>query len=279
MNSAKPGNGPQKSGRTGGGKLNRRLVALALPCMAGMLLFYLIPLIGSARYSLMDSVFTQRFVGLENYRTVLCNRNFRMGVCNTAALIALGVPAVFAASLLLALFVQRHGSALHTLRATLLLPMLLPSAAVADAFQKLPLGAPRSVLLSIYLWKNAGFLMLIFLAALQSVPAALYEAAALDGAGVRAMLFHITLPSIAGSAGFAAVLAAAYNLRLFREAYLLYGDYPAEGAYLLQHYMNNHFYKLQYPILAAAALLFFCALLCPAALCGRIRAGRCRKWR
>ena len=75
-----------------GGTLNRRLLLLALPCFAGMLLFYLLPLIGSARYSLLDSAFTQRFVGLEQYCAVLANRNFRVGVFNTVVLAALCVP-------------------------------------------------------------------------------------------------------------------------------------------------------------------------------------------
>ncbi len=257
-----------------GGTLNRRLLLLALPCFAGMLLFYLLPLIGSARYSLLDSAFTQRFVGLEQYCAVLANRNFRVGVFNTVVLAALCVPALLAFSLPLSLFVQRHGTALPALRVALLMPMLLPSAAVTDAFQKFPLGGARGVLFAIYLWKHAGFSTLVFLAALSSVPGELYEAAALDGAGSATRFFRITLPSIAGIVGFVAVLAAAYNLRLFREAYLLYGNYPVDGAYLLQHYMNNHFARLEYPVLTAAALLFFGALLAPAALGAILRERR-----
>lgn len=257
-----------------GGTLNRRLLLLALPCFAGMLLFYLLPLIGSARYSLLDSAFTQRFVGLEQYCAVLANRNFRVGVFNTVVLAALCVPALLAFSLPLSLFVQRHGTALPALRVALLMPMLLPSAAVTDAFQKFPLGGARGVLFAIYLWKHAGFSTLVFLAALSGVPGELYEAAALDGAGSAPRFFRITLPSIAGTVGFVAVLAAAYNLRLFREAYLLYGNYPVDGAYLLQHYMNNHFARLEYPVLTAAALLFFGALLAPAALGAILRERR-----
>lgn len=135
-----------------------------------MLLFYLLPLIGSARYSLLDSAFTQRFVGLEQYCAVLANRNFRVGVFNTVVLAALCVPALLAFSLPLSLFVQRHGTALPALRVALLMPMLLPSAAVTDAFQKFPLGGARGVLFAIYLWKHAGFSTLVFLAALSSVP-------------------------------------------------------------------------------------------------------------
>ena len=116
-----------------GGTLNRRLLLLALPCFAGMLLFYLLPLIGSARYSLLDSAFTQRFVGLEQYCAVLANRNFRVGVFNTVVLAALCVPALLAFSLPLSLFVQRHGTALPALRVALLMPMLLPSAAFKNS--------------------------------------------------------------------------------------------------------------------------------------------------
>ena len=87
-----------------------------------------------------------------------------------------------------------------------------------------------------------------------------YEAAALDGAGRVRVLFGITLPLISGAMLFAAILATAYNLRLFREAYLMFGAYPDDRLYLTQHYMNNHFYKLNYQRLTTASTLFLIVL-------------------
>ena len=241
-------------------RINRRLILLSLPLVAGFLLFYLIPLIGSVRYSFVESAFDQRFIGWKNYIETLGNRNFQLSVRNTLELLLAGVPILVAVSLGLALLVKQVGERPPILRAALVLPMLLPSAAVADVFGKLGISSTRMPLLAIYIWKNAGFQMLIFLAAFSMVPKEIYEAASMDGANGRQLLFRMTLPMISGTIVFSVILAAAYNLRLFREAYVLYGAYPDQSVYLTQHYMNNHFYKLNYQKLTTAASMFSCVL-------------------
>lgn len=233
---------------------------MALPLIALFLLFYIVPLAGSLRYSFTESAFSARFVGLKNYIETISNRNFRLSVKNTAQLLVIGVPLLIGISLLLALLMQRAGERLEVLRCLLVLPMLLPSAAVADVFGKMGAYGARLPVIMIYIWKNAGFLMILFLAAFSMIPREIYEAAALDGAGRARMFFSFTLPLIVPSLLFAVLLAMAYNLRLFREAYLLYGAYPAAEMYLTQHYMNNHFEKLNYQKLTTAASLFFAAL-------------------
>lgn len=65
---------------------------------------------------------------------------------------------------------------------------------------------------------------------------------------------------ISGQVMFSVILAITYNLRLFREAYLMYGAYPDRSVYLVQHYMNNHFSKLNYQNLTSASTLFAFAL-------------------
>jgi len=233
---------------------------LAAPCIAGFLLFYLVPLVGSIRYSWGENAFTQDFVGLKNFIETIQNRNFRLSVKNTLELIVMGVPLLVGSALMLAMLVKNVGDRHPVLRAALLLPMLVPSAAITSVFGELAADAPRVALLMIYVWKNSGFLMLIFLAAFSMVPREVYEAAALDGCGEVRKFVSITLPMIAGPFLFVVLLALSYNLRLFREAYLLYGEYPEASVYLTQHYMNNHFYKLNYQRLTTAATLFFAAV-------------------
>ena len=65
---------------------------------------------------------------------------------------------------------------------------------------------------------------------------------------------------------FALVYLVMVSQRLFREAYVLYGAYPSESIYMVQHYMNNHFARLNYPTLASAAMLltvFLAGLMLP----------------
>ena len=245
-------------------RINNRLLFLALPFILGFLMFYLIPMIGSVRYSFMKSAFDHTFAGISNYLETLNNEYFRLSLKNTLEMILIGVPALMATALLLALFIQSLGKSTPALlQAALILPMLVPSAAVAHVFGKLPVEGPRVPLLAVYVWKNAGFLMLIYLSAFSMIPRAVYEASALDGAGKARMFFSITLPMISGALLFSMILAISYNLRLFREAYLMYGAYPDPSVYLTQHYINNHFYKLNYQKLTSAAVLFLAVLLAP----------------
>ncbi|MBE5766916.1 MAG: sugar ABC transporter permease [Clostridiales bacterium] len=242
-------------------KTNRRLLMLAAPFVAGFLLFYVLPLFRSIWYSLVNNTVEQEFVGLKNYIDTMRNENFLLSVKNTMEILVLGVPPVVLFSLLCALVVQHIGEKMPLLRIALVLPMLLPSASVAGVFEKMGIESSRLTLIVIYIWKNAGFLMLIFLAALSTVPKELHEAFALDSASRVKAFWYITLPLIMGTMLFTVMLAIAYNLRLFREAYLLYGAYPDKTLYLMQHYMNNHFNKLNYQKLTTAATLFLVLLL------------------
>ena len=92
------------------------------------------------------------------------------------------------------------------------------------------------------------------------------QAAALDGANALERLVYIIFPQLKSTMLFALVYLVMVSQRLFREAYVLYGAYPSESIYMVQHYMNNHFTKLNYPALATGAIVltvFFMAGLLP----------------
>ena len=94
-------------------------------------------------------------------------------------------------------------------------------------------------------------------AAMSKVPKEVYEAAAIDGASPRTVRLKITLPLISPTLLFVGVLSFVNSLKIFKESYLFYNtDYPPDSAYMLQNYMNNHFYKLNYENLSAAAVMF-----------------------
>ena len=75
---------------------------LLLPGLAGIMLFYVVPFIGGIYYSLLDGTFENRFVGLDNYRRVLQNSMFQLGLRNTWELSLLCAPVIWLASFLLA---------------------------------------------------------------------------------------------------------------------------------------------------------------------------------
>ena len=250
---------------------------------APLLLMYaataIVPFAVSVGDSLLNNMFEKRFIGLGNYGEMLHNQYFLLAMRNTAVFTVPAVLAVtFTALLLAALFrlVDRSGG---SLRAAFLLPMLLPSAAVTLVFRVLFAGEAAVVLLGedaaravpvffLYVWKNTGMLFLILYSAMRMVPRERYEAAALDGAGVWRQFWAITLPSVSSALLFSCTYALMQAFRVFKEAYLLYGAYPGGALYMLQHYMNNQFVKLNFQNVAAAGVAFtvLCLFLASAAI-------------
>ena len=110
------------------------------------------------------------------------------------------------------------------------------------------------VIVSLFLWKNLGYNMILFMAALNNIPKELIEAAELDGATGRYIFFHIKLRYLSPTVLFVTILSIINSFKIFREIYLLTGDYPYDGLYMLQHFMNNMFKHLDYQRLSAAAV-------------------------
>jgi multiple sugar transport system permease protein len=114
----------------------------------------------------------------------------------------------------------------------------------------------RVPIVLLYIWKNLGFSVVIFTAALQAVPESLYEYAALEGAGFLRRQFSITLPQVLPTAFLVLVLSMVNAFKIFKEVYVIGGAYPDEAVYTLQHYMNNKFAKLDYQDVTTAAYSF-----------------------
>ncbi len=117
-------------------------------------------------------------------------------------------------------------------------------------------GALRVPVVLLYIWKNIGFSVVIFSAALSSVPDALYEFAMLEGANAFQRETRITLPLILPTAFLVFVLAWVNAFKIFKEVYFIGGAYPNDAVYTLQHYMNNMFAKLDYQNVTTAAYSF-----------------------
>ena len=254
--------------------LHKKIMCAAIPLMLGFLALYVLSFILSIRYSFLKSAFAMEFVGWENYRTVLSNGYFRMAVKNTLIFLAVGVPSLVLLSLALALGLNSVGERFRLLRAAFIVPILIPSAAVIPVFSGLFvneggiirqaltfIGAPEAAItrlpvILIFIWKNCGMNLILLLSALSAVPRDPIRAARIDGAKRFKIFRKIVLPQIAPTLFFVTVFSIVKGLGIFREAYLLYGDYPDTSVYMLQHYMNNHFAKLNYQYLSVGATVF-----------------------
>ena len=113
----------------------------------------------------------------------------------------------------------------------------------------------------LFLWKNLGYNMVLFAAALGNVPKELLEAASIDGAGPFYRFFRIKLRFLSPTILFVTILSLINSFKVFREVWLLAGDYPLEGMYLLQHFINNTFGRLEYDKLSSAAVIMSLAMM------------------
>ena len=107
-----------------------------------------------------------------------------------------------------------------------------------------------------FLWKNIGYNMILFMSALSGVPRDILEVAELEGAGKIYQFFHIKLRYLSPTILFVLILSLINSFKIFREVYLLTGDYPYDRMYMLQHFMNNTFNSLDYQKLSTAAVFF-----------------------
>jgi multiple sugar transport system permease protein len=248
------------------------------PGLIGLLAFYFVPFFWGVWFSLTDGTIDNKFVGFQNYLDVWGNEIFQLGLRNTLELSLLCAPVIFVLSFVLSTFLRKRVAGDGFFRNALLMPYLMPSAAmliiwllmfdyggvVNRLFVALGLGRVfwlegaqlRVPIVLLYIWKNLGFSVVIFTAALQAVPESLYEYAALEGAGFFRRQFSITLPQVYPTAFLVLVLAMVNAFKIFKEVYVIGGAYPDEAVYTLQHYMNNKFSKLDYQDVTTAAYSF-----------------------
>ena len=256
----------------------RQVLPFLLPGLAGLLLFYVAPFFGGIWYSLTDGSFENTFVGFRNYTTVWQNPMFQLGLRNTLELSLICAPLLFLLSFVISVVVNRMRPAGSVFRNTALLPYLMPSSAVLIIWLLwFDYGGPVNHLITLlggsriewlqganlrfpvvllFLWKNMGFCIVIFLAALQAIPVSLYEYATLEGASFPRQAFTITLPLIVPSAFLVFILCWVNAFRIFKEVYFIGGAYPDEPIYTLQNYMNNMYSKLNYQNVTTAAYSF-----------------------
>ena len=260
-------------------KRRARLVSLAFlsPSLIGVLVFFILPFIIVIYYSLINNPFQAEFVGVENYIKLFHNYSFMQAVKNTLKFAAISVPLAVILSLLLAMALNCKIPMKSKLRSFFLSPMMVPVASIVLIWQVLfhyngtvnafleNFGVEKIdwlksehgiwVIVILFLWKNLGYNMILFLAALNNIPKDILEVATVEGAGHIRQFFSIKLRYLSSTILFVTIISLINSFKVFREIYLLSGDYPYESLYMLQHFMNNTFESLDYQKLSAAAVI------------------------
>ena len=226
---------------------------------------------------MVDSPISKNFVGLANFKSVATNEAFMTAVKNTATFSAVAVPLAVVLSLLLAMLLDLKIPFRTQFRTFFLSPMMVPVASIVLIWQVLfdnngavndltmRLGLERIdwmksnysilVIVLLFLWKNLGYNMILFMAALASVPKAIIEVAKLESANSIQTFFYVKIRYLSSTILFVTIMSLISSFKIFREIYLLTTDYPYPTLYMLQHYMNNKFKKLDYQALSAGAIM------------------------
>lgn len=247
------------------------------PSFIGVLVFFILPFMVIIYYSFVDNPINGEFVFLDNFKMIVKNEAFKRAVRNTASFSAIAVPLAVVLSLLLAIVLEAKLPFRSQFRTFFLSPMMVPVASIVLIWQVLfhyngavndvlgVFGADKIdwmksqyaiiVIVVLFLWKNLGYNMILFMAALASIPKDILEVARLESATPLQTFFHIKIRYLSSTLMFVTIMSLINSFKIFREVYLLTGDYPVETTYTLQHFMNNKFKSLDYQILSAGAIL------------------------
>lgn len=248
-----------------------------IPSFLGVMLFFILPFIVVIYYSLIDGTTTANFVGLDNFVKLFNNSAFKLALKNTGIFSLTAVPLVVILSLALAVLLDSNLPYKSTFRTIFLSPMIVPAASVILIWQVMfdyngvindvtaifgaaPVEWLKSdygyiVVVLLFLWKNIGYNMIMFMSALSAIPRGIIEVAMLDGCGAVKRFFMIKLRYLASTISFVTIMSLINSFKVFREVYLLTGNYPYDSMYTLQHFMNNTFNNFDYQKLSSAAVV------------------------
>lgn len=245
------------------------------PALLVIGLFFILPVLCALLLSLTDfdiyalaNIDNLRFVGLGNYLALLANPLFWKALVNTFYFVLVGVPLSIGLSLGAALLLQsRLGRFKPFFRTAFFAPVVTTVVAVAVIWRYLfhtryglvnwglssvgidPvdwLGDPHwamPTIIAFAAWKNFGYNMIIFLAALQAIPEDLYEAARIDGASAWPQFRHVTLPMLGPVLLLVSILTMAGYFQLFAEPYVMTQGGPLESTVSVLYLMYEQGFK------------------------------------
>ena len=266
--------------------------ALALPFVLLFLAFSLGPVLVSLGMSFTDmrrtdirDPFAVDIVALDNYVKLVQDPLFRKVTLNTLLYLLLGVPLTMVVALAVAVGINRIERVRGFFRVGYYLPVVTSIVAVSVVWKFLyrdngglfntvlgwvgidgpgwldstTLALPSLVLMAV--WRNAGTLMVIFLAALQTIPQEVSEAAEVDGATGWSRFRYVTLPLLRPTLLFGAVITGIGYLQFFEEAFVMTKGGPLDSTRSVTYFTFDQFGFGNYGYAAAASYLLFLAVV------------------
>jgi multiple sugar transport system permease protein len=249
---------------------NRRMGLLFIsPWLVGLMVFYLYPILSSLYYSFTDYnvLSPATWIGWGNYQAIFQDPNFWTALGNTVFMVGVGIPVYTIVDIVIAILLNTKVPGQAFYRAVIFLPTLIPVVVLSilwerlldpqdgllnQALRQVSLPAPgwfsdpswsKPSFILMTLW-GTGNAVVIYLAGLQNVDRALYEAADVDGANWWHKIVHITLPSLSPVILFNVILAIIASFQFFTQAYVITNGGPINSTlfYALYLYQNAFTY-------------------------------------
>ena len=253
-------------------------VFLIFPVMRGIYISF-------HRWDLLSG--RQRFVGFSNYERMFTNDNlFWTSTVNTVEFVGWSTPLLILLALVLAVALNRQMLGMTLFRTIFFAPYVLsisvitliwfmifnPNRGILAAFLENfgfeplawlttpELAMPAIIVATI--WWTLGFNIILFLAGLQDIPEALYEAARLDGAGAWTLFWRITAPLLRRTILLVAILQIIASFQIFGQVYLMTGGGPANSTrVLVQHIYEQGFQSFRLGYSSSMSMFLFAIML------------------
>ena len=237
-----------------------------LPSLSGLTLFTVLPILASLGLTLYewDLLTPPRFIGLANFQRLLGDRNFWAALAHTLYFIVGYIPLVMVIALGVAVVLNQKLRGMLFFRTAFFIPVVSAWVAVALLWKWIfnprfgifnyllglvgipgpawlcdPQWAMPAIIIT-SVWKDIGFIMVMFLAGLQAIPTEYYEAAAIDGANSWQRFFHITLPLLSPTTFFALIISLINSFQVFDQVWIMTGGGPAGATSVLVEQIVKH---------------------------------------
>ncbi len=234
-----------------------------LPAGIVLLIFFFIPFFQTIGLSFLDysnNIYHANFAGIQNYVAILHNPVFYKVMLNTIIYLVVAVPILAIVPLFLAILINQKIKGITLYKILIYLPVIVSIVVAAIAFKWLyaeqgilnyllnvfhinsigwltdPKYAIYSVII-VTIWKGIGYYMMIYLAALMSVPKELYEACDIDGAGFFTKHLTVTIPHIMPTIALVTTISSISAMKIFAEIYVMTKGGPLNSTKTIVYYI------------------------------------------
>ena len=240
-----------------------------LPAVIVLTVFFFIPFFQTFVLSFMDyskSLYSPNFVGLQNYVQLFHNPIFYKVLWNTFLYLIGAVPFLVIFPLFLAILINQKIRGITLYKILIYLPVIVSIVVAAIAFKWL--YADQGILnyfvtllgfekigwltdtryalwavIIVTIWKGIGYYMIIYLAALMSVPNELYEACDIDGAGFLKKHLTVTIPHIMPTIALVSTISAISAMKVFAEIYVMTKGGPLNSSKTIVYYIYERAFE------------------------------------